>query len=251
MRWRVLTAGATLALAGLAVAVPATAAPAGGGAIVVRARFDATMPERFGLDADEDGLIDLPNTPAYVRPGGGLQCGPDCGPLFTLRLDATESTATMGGGPLPLASYRWEITGPAGRRVVRRGTDPRLEVPLPEGRYRVALEVEAALPWGSARGRSVREIVVEDLLVVAIGDSYAGGEGNPERPRSEGDVPAAWADAPGDPATEAAHAAAHRSTVAWPALAALALERADAGTSVTFVSVAASSARVEAGLLGP
>jgi lysophospholipase L1-like esterase len=252
MRWRGVIAGAALASAGLGVAVPAAAAaPAGGAAAVVRARFVATMPERFGFDADGDGLIDLPNSPAYVRPGGGSPCGAACGPLFTLRLDATESTAAMGGTALPVLSYRWEITGSVGRHLVRRGTAPRLEVPLPEGRYRVALEVEAALPWGTARGRSVREVVVEDLLIVAIGDSYASGEGNPERPRGEGDVPAAWADAPGDPVTEAAHAAAHRSTVAWPALAALALERADTGTSVTFVSVAASSARVEAGLLGP
>jgi hypothetical protein len=39
--------------------------------------------------------------------------------------------------------------------------------------------------------------------------------------------------------------------VAWPALAALALERADPATSVTFVSLAATGARIGAGLLGP
>ena len=55
----------------------------------------------------------------------------------------------------------------------------------------------------------------------------------------------------GDAAAEAAHAAAHRSTAAWPALAALALERADPATSVTFVSVAASRLGSRPALLGP
>jgi hypothetical protein len=82
-----------------------------------------------------------------------------------------------------------------------------------------------------------------------VGDSFDSGEGNPERPRAPGEAEAVWADSPDDPPAEAAHAAAHRSTVAWPALAALALERADPSTSVTFVSLAASGARVGRGLL--
>ena len=233
------------------MAGPAGAAPPESAAVVVRARFAATMPDRFGLDADGDGLIDLPNSPAYVQPGAGGACGLSCPAAFTLRLDGAASTATMGGVSLPVVSYRWEVSGAGGRHVVRSGASARLEIDLPEGRYQVSLEVEAALPWGSARGRSSRQVAVEDLLVVALGDSYAGGEGNPERPSAAGVAGAQWADAPGDPATAAAHAAAHRSTVAWPALAALALERADPGTSVTFVSVAATKAQVTAGLLGP
>ena len=235
----------------LALAAGFPAAPAAaGGAVVVQARFEATMPDRFGLDADGDGLIDLPNSTAYVNPGEGPICGPACGPLFTLRLDAGASKAEQGGTALP-ATYRWEIDGPGGRKVVRRSTGPELEVALPEGQYRVALEVEAALPWGTARDTASAEVAVEDLLVVAIGDSYASGEGNPERPRSADGTPAQWADAPGDAAVEAAHAAAHRSTVAWPALAALALEEADRTTSVTFVSVASTAARIDSGLLAP
>jgi hypothetical protein len=237
-----------LAILALGAGVPAGAAPAGE-AVVVAARFSASMPERFGLDSDGDGLIDLPNTREYVQTPVAAACGGVCPPLFTLQLDGTASTARRGSTALGGLDYRWEITGPAGRHLVRRGA-ARVAVELPEGRYRVSLEVRAPLPWGSARGRTTREVVVEDVLVVALGDSYASGEGNPERPRSDA-VPAAWADAPGSPAAEAAHAAAHRSTISWPALAALALERADPGTSVTFVSVAASAASVAAGLLGP
>jgi lysophospholipase L1-like esterase len=243
---------AGIAASALAVAAtPAAAAPPRGDAVVVRARFAATMPDRFGLDADGDGLIDLPNSAGYVQGGHAGACGASCPPAFTLRLDGAPSTATMGGVSLLVVSYLWEVSGPGGRHIVRRGAGPRLEVDLPEGRYQVSLEVEASLPWGSARGRSTREVAVEDLLVVAMGDSFAAGEGNPERPRAEGTSEAQWADAPGDPETEKAHAAAHRSTVAWPALAALALEHADPGTSVTFLSVAATKAQVTAGLLGP
>jgi lysophospholipase L1-like esterase len=249
MRRRCLLAGIAAVLA--AGVAPAAATPAGStGAVVVRARFAATMPERFGPDGNGDRLIDLPNTPAYVQPGADPACGAACGPLFTLRLDGAASTATMGGEPLPVLWYRWVISGEGGRRIVRRGAAPQVEVALVEGPYQVSLEVAAGLPWGRAVGRSTRRVLVEDLLVVAIGDSYASGEGNPERPR-EGSAGAQWADSPDDPAAEAAHAAAHRSTAAWPSLAALALERADPSTSVTFVSVAATRAQVAAGLLGP
>jgi lysophospholipase L1-like esterase len=232
-------------------ATPVAAAPPGSAAAAVRARFDATMPDRFGLDADGDGLIDLPNSARYVQAGSSGACGASCPTVFTLRLDASPSTATMDGMPLPVVSFRWEVSGPGGRHIVRLEAAPGLEIDLPEGRYQVSLEVEASSTWGSVRGRTTREVAVEDLLVVAIGDSYASGEGNPERPQVEGASGAQWADAPGDPETETAHAAAHRSTVAWPALAALALERQDPGTSVTFLSVAATKAEVAAGLLGP
>jgi len=217
--------------------------------VVVKAVFAASMPDRFGGDADADGLIDLPNTAAYVRPGVEAGCGPACPPRFTLMLDAAASRATMGETSLEISSYRWEIDGPGARHLVRREAGPHLELQLAEGRYQVSLEVEAALPWGGgARARSRSEVSVEDLLVVAVGDSYASGEGNPERPRRDR-AGAIWADAPGDLATAASHAAAHRSTVAWPALAALELERKDPATSVTFISLAATSARVGMGLL--
>jgi lysophospholipase L1-like esterase len=244
---RAFIAGVALAAVSLQ-AVPAASALPAGAAAVVRARFAASMPERFGLDADGDGRLDMPNSAEYAQGVRSSDCA-GCPALFRLRLDAGATTATMGPQALPILSYRWEIAG-EGRRLVRRGPASALEVELPEGRYQVSLEVEAALPWGTVRGRAGREVRVEDLLIVALGDSYAAGEGNPEGAQEPGGRAAVWADAPGDPGAEAAHAAAHRSTAAWPALAALALERADAATSVTFISLAATTASVASGVLG-
>jgi lysophospholipase L1-like esterase len=204
------------------------------------------MPDRFGLDVDLDGLVDLPNTPEYaVGPGSGL---------FEVVLDGRLSTGTMDGGRviLPLLRYDWSIDGarlPA--PVVAADGGPSYRVTLPEGTYDVSLTVTAGLPWGSVRSRVRRPVVVEDLLVVAMGDSYAAGEGNPEKHRKATGGDPLWADGVGNPGVEEAHAAAHRSTVAWPARVALALERSDRTSSVTFVSVAASGASVARGVLGP
>jgi len=213
---------------------------------VVQPAFTAAMPDRFGADADADGVVDMPNTAQYVQ---GCPEGCRGAVRFTLRLDASASRASLSGAPLPLVGYHWRVTGAAGLVAARVMESPVVEFRLPEGTYRVTLDVQAALGWGTATARVGRDVVVEDLLVVAIGDSYASGDGSPERPREALGQEALWGDAPGDPAAQAAHAAAHRSTAAWPSLAALALERADPGTSVTFVSVATTGARVSRGLL--
>jgi hypothetical protein len=47
------------------------------------------------------------------------------------------------------------------------------------------------------------------------------------------------------------HIRSHRSSVSWPAQLALAIEETDPHTSVTFISFAASGARIWAGLIGP
>ncbi|HUU62105.1 MAG TPA: hypothetical protein VMX37_06950 [Acidimicrobiia bacterium] len=247
MRVRLATTVLVLVAAWVPGAPAAGAKPAPVSAVpAVQPAFTARMPDRFGADADGDGLVDLPNTTEYAQNCPGTCRGRV---RFTLRLDASPSRATLAGARLAITGYRWRITGPDGLWLARSTTQPVIEAHLPEGVYRVALDVEAALGWGTATARTERQVVVEDLLIVAVGDSFASGEGNPERPLASGQADAVWADSPGDPAAEAAHAAAHRSTVAWPALAALALERADPSTSVTFVSLAASGARVGRGLL--
>jgi len=232
------TAALSLVLALAAAAVPVGIEEAGAAAPEVRPVIGAEMPERFGADRDRDGRLDLPNSPRYVDGLGDAR--------FPVVLDGSPSTAAMGLRDLPLFRYDWTVSGEALEEpLVAEDTGPVHSVALPEGDYTVTLTVSARLPWGSVRNRATGPLTVEDLLVVAIGDSYASGEGNPERPGPE----PLWADG-GDPAVEAAHTAAHRSTVGWPARVALALERRDPGSSVTFVSVAASGASIERGVLG-
>ena len=216
--------------------------------LVLRPDFSWSMPARFGLDDDADGLIDLPNDAAYVRAAG--PCGLSCDEaLFSVRFDASSSVAELDGNPLTPHYHRWKLGDEAGRvrQYVTRA--PTLVVRLPEGRYRVEMSMTVPLPSGQATARAVRDVAVEDLLIVAIGDSYAAGDGNPERHRLETGGEPAWADGLGLSDTD--HAAAHRTSLAWPAQAALWLERSDPASSVTFASLAASGATVARGLLGP
>jgi hypothetical protein len=106
--------------------------------------------------------------------------------------------------------------------------------------YEVAFEERDQ--QGNLLGLVKRAITVQDFLVVSIGDSVASGEGNPEVP---GVLSASWESG------SAAAAQCHRSRWAGTAQAALALEQADAHSSVTFVHLACSGATILNGLLGP
>lgn len=239
----------------VAFAVTAPATPVGAlipePPVVLRPVVNWTTDDRFGVDADGDGRIDLPNTAEYVH-NRRSPCPASCPPpLLSIHLDAGLSGASgLGLGSLPILTYRWIVSGGglAGPLTFVR-TGPHLDLALPEGDYRVEMRLLVRIPWGTLTSRAIEDVSVDDILVVAIGDSYASGEGNPERRRDVG-RPALWADG-GSPDAELANAAAHRSTVAWPARVALAMERADRHTSVTFVSVAATGARIDAGILAP
>jgi hypothetical protein len=209
-----------------------------------------TMPDRFGLDTNHDGRIDLPNSPAYAVAARSWECTPECpAPSFDVRL---TGSVTYEGAPVPLRSleYRWAIDAEATTAMTVTTARPEVTVPLTEGAHEVRLTVVYALPWGTVAVGTTEHVVVEDILVVAIGDSYISGEGNPEVPRIEDGADALWADGVGDDVIEADHAAAHRTTVSWAAQAALQLERTDPATSVTFLSVAAAGATIDRGLLG-
>jgi hypothetical protein len=84
----------------------------------------------------------------------------------------------------------------------------------------------------------IKQITVEDWLIVSIGDSVASGEGNPDVKQGEPGGPK-WKSKP-----------CHRSQWAGPSRAALLLESENRKTTVTFVHVACSGATVNEGLLG-
>ena len=211
-----------------------------------RASFSYRMDPRFGLDADGDGRIEIENTHEYAHNRQGGSCPGECpAPRFRVHLTASPTADDVDGDPV--VSYEWRLEGPDGPGTYFR-SGPDLTLLLPEGRHSVDLRVLVVSGRDSVTLRARGDVVVDDLLVVALGDSYPSGEGSPDVPRGDGDE-ALWADA-SDPLVEETHAVAHRSTVGWPARLALALEIGDPTTSVTFVNLAASGASIDRGLLG-
>ena len=155
---------------------------------------------------------------------------------YPVRLDACASRGD---------AFRWTITS-SGSVVARLGWQPLSPrtcdrtVFLPEGEYRLALQSRS----GGRVDLTEIPATVRNILIVAMGDSYASGEGNPRNVRAWMRTGAAftpyWDDDP-----------CHRSTRAAPAQAALALEKASPHTSVTLVFLACSGATVDSGILGP
>ncbi|MGN6815311.1 MAG: GDSL-type esterase/lipase family protein [Solirubrobacterales bacterium] len=173
------------------------------------------MPARMGIDTNGDGLLDYPESAAEV-PTGPFPV------VLRIRNNLCDADST----------YAWSVEGEdvgggKGRCELRWFAE--------EGTYPVEVEVESAA--GDHQSYE-REVVVQDWLVVSIGDSVASGEGNPDQP---GFFHKAVWQSP----------RCHRSTLAAPVQAALALERADTHTSVTFVHLACSGAKVRTGLLEP
>jgi PKD repeat protein len=144
------------------------------------ADFDWSMPDRFGLDARSmsgaagpDGVLDyvvtLPGTWEEIDPvHGSPAVNP---PTWRVDFDARSSTGAI-------ATYRWSVDG----EVVAELPGARYSHFFPaEGRYRVSLTVTGA---GGASASTEHEVTVQDWLIVALGDSYASGEGVPEPTQS-------------------------------------------------------------------
>lgn len=210
------------------------------------ASFEWSMAPRFGLDVNGDGRPDIPNTFEYVHNLEPGSCAVGCEattPVFTVELDASGSALDAG----EIEEYRWEIEVEGDATSARlRTEEPATTADLPEGEYEVTLVVAG----GGVEAAVTQQVVVEDILILSLGDSYAAGEGNPERP---GDPPV-WADdGTSNPGSKQSldHDAAHRTGLAGPAQVALEIERADPHTSVTFVFLASSGATIEEGVTGP
>ncbi|MDO8616611.1 MAG: PKD domain-containing protein [Dehalococcoidia bacterium] len=130
------------------------------------ASFDWSMADRFGLDENGDGMVDyFPQT--SDRPGLTGEIDPG---EFEVTLDACDTT-----GDAPIESYGWTIDG------VALATLPAcaINATLAEGSYEV--EVIATDDEGD-EGTLTKTVIVQDWLIVALGDSYGSGEGNPDKP---------------------------------------------------------------------
>ena len=157
---------------------------------------------------------------------------------YPVRLDACGSSGT---------SYSWTITGPSDSRTTParalKKKTCKTTVLLPEGAHTLTLTVTKG---GTSATESV-QADVRNILVVAMGDSYASGVGNPRNVD-------AWLRASGlftsfDPYWD--DDACDRSVRGAPAQAALALEKSSPRTSVTLVNVTCGGATIGAGIIGP
>ncbi|MEE9417232.1 MAG: GDSL-type esterase/lipase family protein, partial [Acidimicrobiales bacterium] len=90
---------------------------------------------------------------------------------------------------------------------------------------------------GGEVGTTSTEVVVQDWLIIGIGDSNGSGEGTPDIRRS-GTTAAVWVDQRCD-----------RSGNSYQARSARLLEKTSKSTSVTFVHLACSGAEIDTGLL--
>ncbi len=247
----ILTASA-VGLGSLVAALPASAAD-----VSANARWSMVDQSK---DTDGDGIIDgdggvprrgaLTLSPSQAFVGAGNRVAQPQERLiggslswylsdrgFPVRLDACESTGTR---------FRWQVR--LDDRVVESTPWKRLTpktcattVFLPEATYTASLQVRSATDID----RSVVRIPVRNILVVALGDSYASGEGNPRnvqawvRSGQSGSFRPYWDDD-----------RCHRSARGAPAQAALMLEDSSTTTSVTLVDVSCSGATVNHGVLG-
>jgi hypothetical protein len=165
---------ATAAAVPLLAGALGPAAPSGGpdtpAAAGTEARFEWWMPERTGLDADHDGVVDAVRTPEDVTPPDG----------WPVHFDACGSTAAA---PWTIVSYTWDIDHQlAGEGTHCAGFTHYFPA---EGSYEITLKVRDS---NGGEAHVIETIVVQDFLVVALGDSYGSGQGNPDKPMSNSDL---------------------------------------------------------------
>jgi hypothetical protein len=194
--------------------------------------FTWKMEDRYGTDANHNGLIDLPNSRGYADPKG-----------FAVDLDATGTQSDT-----PIKSYQWTFSGVGLRKplVLKSARAMVNKVRLPQGTFNVELKVTDA---ANHSGVTLQRVTVRDYLIVALGDSYGAGEGNPEKPSSD-PKKVKWADGVSAAMTRE-NFLAHRSTAAASSQAALMLEQSDPHTSVTYINLCRTGAEITDGVLGP
>ena len=189
--------------------------------------FDWTVPDRFdGLDHNGDGLTD------YFAPDGPLVIDPG-----SWRVDFTYTDdGACQSGLAPTLRVDGTAIDPSDPAIIASDPD-HCAISYgfaDEGKYTVNLELRTS--GGDLVGSQQHDVIVQDWLIVSIGDSVASGEGNPDIPGGAG---AQWE-----------NEQCHRSATAGPAQAAIDIERADPKTSVTFIHLACSGATIFKGLLG-
>lgn len=133
-------------------------------------------------------------------------------------------------------TFFWKVNGRPFRATRIKGC--RFHARLPEGKHVIRMAMKAK---DGARGATRRKLIVQDWLIVGLGDSNGAGEGDP-------DVAAPPFPLPGTGTW--GNRRCHRSAGSYQAQAARAIERGDRRTSVTFVHLACSGAATVGGVVG-
>jgi hypothetical protein len=205
--------------------------------------FDWSMPDRFGGDSNNDGLIDYytghddcegaeaPSQCTWYPPTSPFQIAPS---TWHVDLDACDSALAAGTG----ATFTWQVVGGTGTLSGGPGCDDKDLTVSAEGVYKLKLTIASSLGTDTI----TKDVVVQDWMVVSMGDSYGSGEGNADKEMERflgvETAPAQWQDE-----------RCHRTAKAGSAQAAKWLEDADPHTSVTFIHVSCSGAEALTGLL--
>jgi lysophospholipase L1-like esterase len=162
---------------------------------------------------------------------------------YAVHFDASRWTEIAGAR---ITSYAWTIQGPSAPPTHATAA---FDVRLPEGVYLVTLKGTTA----SGASESVsKAVVVKNIVMVTLGDSFASGEGNPTRRYqynpfvTQGVL---WQDSQSIPPADR-FSRCHRSTAAASSVAADSIEKEDPHTTVTFMSFACSGATLMAGVIG-
>ncbi len=152
--------------------------------------FTWRMHDRFGIDNDNDGIIDyyedadgagtyyseqLRDAETQINPEGG----------FTVSFHAYLCNVRQASDIFIRCDYefKWILDGIEKART----TTNTWVTQLPEGTYKVKLEI---YPKGLSSASSsplesyTEQVIIQDWLIVGIGDSFASGEANPDYPSS-------------------------------------------------------------------
>ncbi len=209
--------------------------------------FEWSVPNRFGRDDNMDGIIDYHYDSATYQYEKSLLY-PESWPMI---FDGCRTEQDAETGISSTNTYRWVLNGETIQGNQCKFTYAK-NSPMAgnlgftaQGTYPVDLTVTYGEGITSPSGQNPetfhQEVVVRDILIVSLGDSYASGEGVP-------DISQRWHIEWGFPVWDAdavwQDKRCHRSAKAGPALAALAIERMDPKTSVTFISYACSGATI-------
>jgi hypothetical protein len=206
--------------------------PAGG--------FSWAMEKRYGLDVDRDGIIDshwnptsMTYNPAYIYPTAwkitfnGCQTGNDYyqwGRKYDIDTEYDYE-------------YQWKLGETILTTVSCRPT-----IPFTDKQSRNMELTVTKMIDGSTTTFPIQQIQVKDYFIVAIGDSYGSGQGNPDIEQVvEYRFPLGWnVISPAQWQDERCQ----RSANSAASLAAIALEASDPHSSVTFISFACTGATI-------